>query len=63
MKVIKRNGSEVEFDRVKIEMAIAKANASVEADQQIEQAVELLNRKPPRSKNLFQGGTCLCSPS
>lgn len=30
MKVIKRNGSEVEFDRAKIETAITKANASVE---------------------------------
>ena len=29
MKVIKRNGSEVEFDRAKIENAIAKASASV----------------------------------
>ena len=30
MKVIKRNGSEVEFDRAKIKTAITKANASVE---------------------------------
>lgn len=30
MNVIKRNGSEVDFDRVKIENAIRKANASVE---------------------------------
>lgn len=30
MRIIKRNGSEVEFDRAKIEMAITKANASVE---------------------------------
>ena len=27
----------------------------VDTDQQIEQAIELLTRKPPRSKNLFQG--------
>ena len=32
MKVIKRNGSEVQFDRAKIEMAIAKANMSVEPE-------------------------------
>ena len=30
MKVIKRNGSEVEFDSVKIEQAIEKANNSIE---------------------------------
>jgi len=30
MKIIKRDGSEMEFDRAKIEAAIAKANASVE---------------------------------
>lgn len=35
MKVIKRNGSEVQFDRAKIEMAIAKANQSVEPDQRM----------------------------
>ena len=35
MKVIKRNGSEVEFDRAKIENAISKANASVEPEQRI----------------------------
>lgn len=27
----------------------------IDTDQQIDQAVDLLNRKPPRSKNLFQG--------
>ncbi|MBQ1202842.1 MAG: hypothetical protein IIX61_03405, partial [Loktanella sp.] len=31
MKIIKRDGSEMEFDRGKIEAAIEKANASVEA--------------------------------
>lgn len=35
MKVIKRNGSEVEFDRAKIETAISKANTSVEEHQQM----------------------------
>ena len=35
MKVIKRNGSEVEFDRSKIQTAITKANASVEKHQQM----------------------------
>ena len=35
MKVIKRNGSEVEFDRAKIQMAITKANASVEEQHQM----------------------------
>ncbi len=36
MKVIKRNGSEVEFDRAKINTAISKANASVEKEHQME---------------------------
>ena len=35
MKVIKRNGSEVEFDRGKIVAAISKANTSVEPDQRM----------------------------
>ena len=35
MKVIKRNGSEVEFDRAKIQTAITKANASVEEQHQM----------------------------
>lgn len=35
MKVIKRNGSEVEFDRAKIKTAIAKANASVDPKYQM----------------------------
>lgn len=38
MKVIKRNGSEVEFDRVKIQTAITKANASVEEYQRMNEA-------------------------
>ena len=33
MKVIKRNGSEVEFDRTKIEYAISKASASVHKER------------------------------
>ena len=37
MKVIKRNGSEVEFNIVKIEMAIAKANASVELEHRMQE--------------------------
>ena len=45
MKVIKRNGSEVNFDRGKIKIAISKANASVEpehqmTDEQIENSVK-----------------------
>lgn len=36
MKVIKRNGSEVEFNKAKIEMAIAKANMSVEPEHRME---------------------------
>lgn len=35
MKVIKRNGSEVEFDKSKIQIAISKANASVEQEHQM----------------------------
>lgn len=35
MKVIKRNGTEVEFDRDKIKTAISKANASVESNLQM----------------------------
>jgi len=38
MKVIKRNGSEVEFDRAKIQTAITKANASVEEHQRMGEA-------------------------
>ena len=35
MKVIKRDGRTVEFDRSKIESAIRKANANVEESQRI----------------------------
>lgn len=35
MRIIKRNGSEVEFDRDKIKTAISKANASVESNLQM----------------------------
>lgn len=35
MRVIKRNGSEVEFDKDKIKLAITKANASVEEQHQM----------------------------
>lgn len=50
MKVIKRNGSEVEFDRGKIVAAISKANASVEPDQrmtdeQIESVVKCIYKE------------------
>lgn len=34
MKITKRNGQEVEFNKTKIENAIRKANASVEASEQ-----------------------------
>lgn len=34
MKITKRNGQEVEFNKTKIENAIRKANASVEALKQ-----------------------------
>lgn len=37
MKVIKRNGSEMEFDRAKIKNAISKANACVEKEHQMEE--------------------------
>ena len=37
MKVIKRNGSEVEFDIFKIQNAITKANESVEDHQRMDQ--------------------------
>ena len=41
MKLIKRNGSEVLFDREKISVAVAKANAAVEAKDRIsEEAIE-----------------------
>ena len=36
MKVIKRDGSTVEFDRSKIENAIRKANAAVDENERIE---------------------------
>ena len=39
MKVIKRNGSEVQFDRAKIETAITKANESVEEHQRMKTEV------------------------
>lgn len=39
MKVIKRNGSEVEFDRGKIETAIKKANKSVEESYRLSDSV------------------------
>ena len=51
MKVIKRNGAEVEFDIVKIIAAVTKANAATEEDarmtpvqiQRIAESVELLS--------------------
>lgn len=36
MKITKRNGQEVEFNKIKIENAIRKANASVEANERAE---------------------------
>ena len=38
MKVIKRDGSTVSFDRSKIENAIRKANSAVEEAERIEEA-------------------------
>lgn len=54
MKVIKRDGSTVNFDRSKIEVAIRKANAAVEESERIEEkkVIEIAdyieNRKRPR---------------
>ncbi len=54
MKVIKRDGSTVNFDRSKIEVAIRKANAAVEEPERIEESkvIEIAdyieNRKRPR---------------
>lgn len=57
MKVIKRNGAEVEFDIVKIIAAVTKANAATEEDarmtpvqiQRIAESVELaLSGSGPR---------------
>ena len=62
MKVIKRNGAEVEFDIVKIIAAVTKANAAAEEDarmtpvqiQRIAESVELACQghgpRPPRSR-------------
>ena len=36
MKIIKRNGSEVEFDVTKIVAAVNKANAVVDADRRLD---------------------------
>ena len=43
MKIIKRNGSEVVFDREKIEVAVAKANTVVDSDKRLtdEEIVEI----------------------
>jgi ribonucleoside-triphosphate reductase len=54
MKVIKRDGSTVDFDRSKIENAIRKANAAVDEDQRIAEdkirqiALYIESRKRPR---------------
>lgn len=58
MKVIKRDGSTVDFDRNKIVVAIQKANAAVEeehrvTDEQIEQIVSGIERKN-RSRYLVE---------
>ena len=39
MKLVKRSGQEVEFDRTKIEDAIRKANASVEEPDRLSEEV------------------------
>jgi ribonucleoside-triphosphate reductase len=54
MKVIKRDGSTVDFDRSKIENAIRKANAAVDEDQRLAEdkirqiALYIESRKRPR---------------
>lgn len=50
MLVIKRDGRTVDFDRAKIEIAIRKANAEVEAeeratDQEIEEILSYIESK------------------
>ena len=46
MKIIKRDGSEMEFDRTKIEAAVQKANESVDADDRLnrQQIAEIAQR-------------------
>ena len=46
MKIIKRDGSEMEFDRSKIEAAVQKANESVDADDRLnrQQIAEIAQR-------------------
>ena len=46
MKIIKRNGSEVEFDKLKIIEAVKKANAVVDLDKRlIKPQIEMLADK------------------
>ena len=58
MKVIKRNGSEVEFNRAKIEMAIAKANSSVESDQRMTERDIILTAMAVEEKCISLGREC-----
>lgn len=70
MKVIKRNGAEVEFDIVKIIAAVTKANAATEEDarmtpvqiQRIAESVELaLSGSGPRAHGRGDPGFCRAS--
>ena len=67
MKVIKRNGAEVEFDIVKIIAAVSKANDVVEEDarmtpvqiQRIAESVEIACQGPwPRAHGRRDPGLC-----
>ena len=56
MKLIKRNGAEVNFDREKIYAAIMKANAAVEESERIaeECAREITDRVVDRCEKLWR---------
>ena len=56
MKLIKRNGSEVDFDREKIYAAIMKANAAVEESERIseETACEITDKVVDRCEKLWR---------
>lgn len=55
MNGILRDLKHMNIDIDEFEDSHLKDLAEIDTDQQIDQAVDLLNRKPPRSKNLFQG--------
>ena len=56
MKLIKRNGSEVNFDREKISAAIRKANAAVEESERITdgQILDIVDRVVDRCEKLWR---------